>query len=147
VKRVLPPTFFLIELIAIPVLHYIAPIQQFWRYPLTLLGLIPLAVGILLNIMANQLFTRHQTTVKPYQESTELVASFPFSVTRNPMYLGITLVLLGVALLFGSVVSLIPPAVFAVLMDRRFVRMEERMLSSRFGQDWDAYRARVRRWL
>jgi protein-S-isoprenylcysteine O-methyltransferase Ste14 len=52
------------------------------------------------------------------------------------MYLGITLMLLGIALLFGSVSAFLPAAAFPILMDRRFVRVEEAMLA-----------ARVRRWL
>lgn len=63
------------------------------------------------------------------------------------MYLGITLMLVGIALLFGSVSALLPAAAFAILMDRRFIRLEERMLAERFGKEWGQYRALVRRWL
>ena len=63
------------------------------------------------------------------------------------MYVGVTLMLLGAALLFGSLSTLLPVLAFAVLMDVRFVRVEERMLAARFGSEWDRYRAEVRRWL
>jgi protein-S-isoprenylcysteine O-methyltransferase Ste14 len=137
----------LVALAATPVLHYLWPIYKYWQFPLNLLGLVPLAVGILLNILADRQFIQHKTTVKPYQESSALVTGFPFSLTRNPMYLGITLMLLGASLLFGSVSSLLPAPIFAVLMDRRFIRMEESMLASSFGAEWESYSKRVRRWL
>ena len=62
------------------------------------------------------------------------------------MYLGITLMLLGVALLLGTVSALLPVAAFPILMDIRFVRVEERMLAEAFGPEWELYHARVRRW-
>jgi protein-S-isoprenylcysteine O-methyltransferase Ste14 len=108
---------------------------------------LPLVIGIALNVAADRQFKHHQTTVKPFERSSALVTAFPFSLSRNPMYVGITLMLAGVALLLGTVSPLLPVAAFAILMDIHFVRMEERMLAEAFGSEWDNYRARVRRWL
>lgn len=63
------------------------------------------------------------------------------------MYLGITLMLLGVALLFGTVSPLLLAVLFPIVLERRFIRLEERMLAEAFGGEWERYRARVRRWL
>ena len=63
------------------------------------------------------------------------------------MYLGITFMLLGIALLFGTVSPLVPAVAFALLMDLRFIRVEERMLAVSFRHEWEQYRAQVRRWL
>ncbi len=130
-----------------PAIHFLWPIHQYWRFPTSLIGIIPLACGIYLNVVADRQFQRHQTTVKPFEKSSALVSGFPFSVSRNPMYLGVTLMLLGVALLFGSLSPLVPAVAFAVLVDRCFVRVEERMLSEHFGPEWERYRSHVRRWL
>jgi protein-S-isoprenylcysteine O-methyltransferase Ste14 len=146
-KKALPPTYFLLALVGITALHLLWPIHRYWRFPLDLVGLVPLALGILLNVAADRQFARHQTTVKPFEHSSALITAFPFSFSRNPMYLGITSMLLGVALLLGTVSPLLPTAAFAVLMDLRFVRVEERMLAERFGDEWEQYCARVRRWL
>ncbi len=100
-----------------------------------------------MNVVADREFKRHQTTVKPFEPSSSLITTFPFSISRNPMYLGLSAMLLGIALLLGSVTALLPAAAFAVLMDRRFIRVEERMLAERFGDEWLHYRTRVRRWL
>lgn len=145
--RVLPPTYFLLALVAMTLLHFLWPIHRYGELPLTLIGIAPLVLGIALNVAADREFKRHQTTVKPFEQSSALITAFPFSISRNPMYLGITLMLLGIALLFGTVSALLPAAAFVILMDRRFVRVEERMLAGKFGHEWKEYCTRVRRWL
>ena len=141
-----PPTYFLVALLGMIALHFIWPAGRYLGFPLTTVGLLPLLLGIVLNLVADREFKRHATTVKPFERSTALITSFPFSVSRNPMYLGMTIILVGVALLFGTVSPLILTAAFAVLMDRRFIRIEERMMHDTFGTEWERYGARVRRW-
>ncbi|HSM18264.1 MAG TPA: isoprenylcysteine carboxylmethyltransferase family protein [Gemmatimonadales bacterium] len=141
-KRTLPPTYFLLALVATVLLHFLWPLRHYWGLPWSLVGTVPLAVGMSLSVLADREFKRYQTTVKPFEPSTALVTAFPFSVSRNPMYLGLTAMLLGVALLLGSVSALVPAVVFVVLMDRRFIRIEERMLAEQFGDEWSAYQRR-----
>jgi protein-S-isoprenylcysteine O-methyltransferase Ste14 len=128
-------------------LHLLEPVCRYWSFPLTLIGLVPLVVGIILNLTADREFKRAGTTVKPLERSTTLVERFPFSFTRNPMYLGMTLLLLGVALLLGTLSPLAPVALFAGLMDRVFIGPEEESLARSFGEEWETYRAKVRRWI
>jgi len=146
-RKVLPPTYFLLALVAIPALHFLWPIRRYWEFPINLVGLVPLLCGIVLNAVADRQFKHHQTTVKPFERSSALVTVFPFSFSRNPMYLGITLMLLGVALFFGTVSPLLPAGAFAILMDLHFIRVEERMLADSFSDEWEQYSTRVRRWL
>jgi protein-S-isoprenylcysteine O-methyltransferase Ste14 len=63
------------------------------------------------------------------------------------MYLGFVLILLGVALLLGSLTPWLVIPIFAILIDRVFIQVEERMLAEQFGQDWSTYKAGARRWL
>jgi protein-S-isoprenylcysteine O-methyltransferase Ste14 len=146
-SKVLPPVYFLVALAVMAILHFFWPVTRYLSLPGNLIGLLPLVIGIALNVAADRQFKHHQTTVKPFERSSALVTAFPFSLSRNPMYVGITLMLAGVALLLGTVSPLLPVAAFAILMDIHFVRMEERMLAEAFGSEWDNYRARVRRWL
>ncbi len=145
-KKSLPPTYLLLALVAMGLLHVLWPIYRYWGFPLNMLGIAPAVSGGFLNVVADRQFTRHQTTVKPFEESSALITGFPFSLTRNPMYLGMALLLLGVALLLGTVSSIAPVVGFAILMDLRFVRIEEDMLAQQFGDEWERYRTRVRRW-
>ena len=145
-KKALPPIYFLLALVAMAVLHWQWPIRRYWGFPLNMLALVPLVAGMFLNIVADRQFNRHLTTVKPFEQSSALVTAFPYSFTRNPMYLGVTLMLLGIGLLLGTVSPLIPVVAFAISMDLRFISVEEGMLAETFGQAWEQYRTRVRRW-
>ena len=145
--KTLPPVYFLLALVAMAGLHYLWPVARYISFPVNLIGLVPFGAGVVLNIAADRQFKRHQTTVKPFQQSSALVTGFPFSLSRNPMYVGVTLWLVGLALLLGTVTPWVPAVAFAILMDLRFVRVEERMLAETFGSEWESYRARVRRWI
>jgi len=128
-------------------LHLVLPGYRYWSFPWNLVGVVPLFLGVFLNLTADRVFTGCHTTVKPFESSSVLVTEFPFSVSRNPMYLGLTAMLLGVALLLGTVSALLPVLIFPSVMHLAFVRTEERMLSETFGAAWQDYRSRVRRWL
>jgi protein-S-isoprenylcysteine O-methyltransferase Ste14 len=147
VKKALPPVYLLFALAVMAGLHSAVPVFRYWSFPLALIGAIPLALGILLNVTADRRFKKHETTVKPFQRSSTLVTAFPFSISRNPMYLGMSLMLLGVALLLGTVAALVPVAIFPYTMDRVFIRIEENMLAETFGEAWTEYESRVRRWI
>ncbi|MGD8385312.1 MAG: isoprenylcysteine carboxylmethyltransferase family protein, partial [Lysobacterales bacterium] len=83
----------------------------------------------------------------PFSPATTLVTGGLYRYTRNPMYLGMTLMLLGMALLLGSVTALAPVAGFARVIHKRFVLPEEAFLEKAFGQAYLDYKLRVRRWL
>jgi len=146
-QKPLPPTYLLLALVLMAVLHFLVPVHRYWALPLSLVGVVPLVFGVALNLIADSAFKRHNTTVKPFERSSALVTAFPFSIRRNPMYLGLTLMLLGVALFLGSVSALVPVLLFPYLMNRVFIREEERMLAATFGTVWEEYRSAVRRWI
>jgi protein-S-isoprenylcysteine O-methyltransferase Ste14 len=97
--------------------------------------------------MANGLFVRAGTNVIPFREVSSLVTSGVYRYTRNPMYLGMALVLLGCAVTVGVASALLIPVLFMVIIELRFIRPEERMLQGLFPQDYPAYCTRVRRWI
>ena len=111
-----------------------------------LAGGVLLAGGLVIEVVADRAFKRHGTTVKPFAVSSALVTTGVFRLSRNPMYLGMVLVLAGIALLVGSLVALVPAVALAVVLDRRFINVEEKMLAERFGDAWTDYRQRTRRW-
>jgi len=145
-KRVLPPTYLLISIITMALLHFLAPILELIAYPLTLFGMVPLAAGIALNLMADSAFKKAQTTVKPFEISTALITTGVFQICRHPMYLGMALILFGLAIVMGSLKPLITIAIFVILMELVFVRAEEKMLKQQFGPVWDNYKNNVRKW-
>lgn len=94
-------------------------------------------------------FKRARTTISPFkpENSTALVTSGIYGITRNPMYVGLTLVLLGWAVFLWSAWALLGPVVFALYINRFQIAPEERILSAKFGDAYKQYTARVRRWL
>ena len=77
----------------------------------------------------------------------EVVTGGWFRVTRNPMYLGLTLIVFGVALIDGTLGAFLPLPVFVAILHFRFIRAEERFLEGIFGERYRNYRLHVRRWI
>lgn len=146
-KRVLPPTYVFISIIGIAGLHFVLPGEKIITFPWNLLGTVPLALGIALNLAADRAFKKHKTTVKPFEESTALVTGRVFRISRHPMYLGFVLILAGIAIFTGSLTPYLVVVAFAILMDVVFIRAEEQMLEKRFGKGWLEYKNTVRRWI
>ena len=146
-RKLLPPNYFLGAILLTVILHLLLPVRQILTFPWRLLGLAPLAVGCMLNLLADRAFNKHDTTVKPFEESSTLLTDGVFGITRNPMYLGMTLILLGVAMLFGSAAPFAVVLFLAALLDRTFIAPEEQKLEDTFGERFRQYRRRVRRWI
>jgi protein-S-isoprenylcysteine O-methyltransferase Ste14 len=145
--RPFPLFYVFLSLIGMTILHFALPGTAVAPFPWNFLGLIPLLLGVALNLAADRVFRGAGTTVKPFQVSTVLLTTGVFRISRNPMYLGMLLILLGVALLMGSSTPFVLVILFGILVDALFIEIEERMLAERFGESWVAYRAKVRRWL
>jgi len=148
VKRIIyPPVWLLLGLIAVFVLNEYCPLGRYTSLPAQFVGGGVIVVGLLLLVAANGLFVRAGTDVIPFRTVSSLVTGGVYRYTRNPMYLGMVAVLLGCALTVGVVSALLVPAVFAIIIEIRFIRAEEQMLSRLFPEDYPAYCQRVRRWL
>jgi len=106
-----------------------------------------LALGFLLRLWATVYFYRHGMRVISLEPQSALITSGPYRFSRNPLYLGGNVfIFFGAALILGSPTALIATAIHLPLIDR-FIRREERQLERRFGQEWQSYKRRVRRWL
>ena len=145
--RILPPMYLFTSLASMVLLHLFLPVSQLISYPWNAAGIIPLLLGMTLNISADRAFKKTGTTVKPFEVSTTLVTSGVFRYSRNPMYLGMVMILTGVAFLLGALSPFIIIPIFAITMDRVFIVSEENMLDQRFGGKWQQYKENVRRWI
>jgi protein-S-isoprenylcysteine O-methyltransferase Ste14 len=128
------------------VLHFIVPEERTVGW-YQVIGLLVVAVGAGLSCFAAALFQARETTRNPYGEPTALVAQAPYTWTRNPMYLGLATALMGLAIFFSSIAMLLAPVVFFAVIDRMVIPREEETLERLFGQDYAAYKDRVRRWI
>ena len=145
--EIMPPTWMFLAIIVMLILNFAIPLG--WVVPplWNLVGLIFLVSGMILNLFADNTFKQAGTTVKPFRESSSLVTNGVFQISRNPMYLGMILILTGIAVLLRSLSPFLIVPLFAILIDRTYVRVEEQMLAEKFGTIWDAYKVKTRRWL
>jgi protein-S-isoprenylcysteine O-methyltransferase Ste14 len=146
-KKTLPPTYLFISILIMTVLHLLLPVLKIIPFPWNLLGLMPLALGLASSLIADGAFKKHGTTVRPFEQPTTLVTNGVFRVSRNPMYLGFVLILIGIAILMGSLTPYPVIPVFAAVIDRVFIVNEEKMLHTAFGENWLDYKNKVRRWI
>jgi len=146
-RPLLPPSYFLIALIAMVSVHLITPTTLWNPWPWGVVGVVPISIGLALTITASRQFQKAETTIYPFDSPSRLVTDGVFRWSRNPMYLGMVLILSGIAIGLGSVSALPVPALFLVLIHRRFIRHEERALEQRFGPAYHEYSRNVRRWL
>ncbi len=145
--RIRPPILAGLYLLGALGLHYAFPVWKIVRPPYHLLGVIVLGAGIGVTGRALTLFKEAGTTHNPYGIPVALVTTGPFRFTRNPMYLGVTSVLLGIAILIGTLPLFLAPLLFFLTIHTVFIPDEERTLERIFGQQYVDYKSRVRRWL
>jgi protein-S-isoprenylcysteine O-methyltransferase Ste14 len=145
--RVLPPACLLGAFILMVCLHALLPGAQIFRSPFRYIGFLVLGLAFAPVVWAARLFRKAGTTTKPFRESSVLVVDGPYRWSRNPIYLGLVGGLVGIGMLLGSASPFAVIPMFAVVIDRLFIRAEEVALERTFGAAYAAYKARVRRWL
>lgn len=145
-----PPLLPLAALVAAIILDWLLPLQFLGPIGFNLqviVGVLLTAAGVGLAVTATRLFTREGTNVIPTQPATKVVTSGPYRFTRNPMYLGMVLSLLGVSLVFSLEWGVILTPVLWLALDRLIVVREEAYLRRKFGASYEALLNRTRRWL
>jgi protein-S-isoprenylcysteine O-methyltransferase Ste14 len=111
------------------------------------LGLPLIFGGLTIGLLGFREMRRAETNVDPYKPATAIVTEGPYRFTRNPLYVGMTLVYSGITALFNAFpAAMLLPLALAV-MRGGVIEREERYLERKFGDEYLAYKARVRRWL
>jgi protein-S-isoprenylcysteine O-methyltransferase Ste14 len=123
------------------------PLLRLLHPPVTYVGAGAIALGVLIVLISAGLFRLRETTINPFGEPAVVVQDGLFRFSRNPMYLGMLLVLIGVGLWLGNPAALLLAPAFVVIMTRWHIVREEQLLEDRFGDLYRAYRSRVRRWI
>ncbi len=105
--------------------------------------------GVAISVAGILSFRRARTTTNPTrpEAASSLVSAGIYQMTRNPMYLGLLLVLIAWAVFLSSAWALLGAAGFVLYMSRFQIAPEERALLRLFGSEYASYKARVRRWL
>lgn len=124
------------------------PLLSVLSPPYTRIGWAVMVLAIAPAAAAFHQFLRARTTIDPHrpQKATVLVTSGVYAWTRNPMYLGLWLVLLGWAIMLGALSGLIGALLFIPFIGWVQIRVEEQALRQRFGEPYERYCRRVHRW-
>lgn len=145
--KVLPPVYFFTAILIMTGLHFFIPIKAVLSPPLAYIGALLVVLGFASTMWAVRVFFRVGTPFKPFEPSKVLVTQGLYRITRNPMYGGMVLALLGTAIWLGTASPFLVIPIFIWFIHRTFVQREERFLEDIFGKEYLAYKASVRRWL
>jgi protein-S-isoprenylcysteine O-methyltransferase Ste14 len=116
--------------------------------PLVWPGVVLIVLGIGLSVTAAMLFRRESTEINPTSPANrKLVTSGPFRLTRNPMYLGLVLVTLGIAFWIGAWPMFLAPIAIFATANWVHIPFEEEKMRRQFGASFDAYTSKTRRWI
>jgi protein-S-isoprenylcysteine O-methyltransferase Ste14 len=126
---------------------YVAPVQpilnETWQY----IGVGLMLFGFAVILLVARGFRKNETTIIPDGQPSTLMENGIFAYSRNPIYFGMTIFLLGSALAVGHIWALVIVPVFVLLVQQIWIVKEEETLEAEFGQIYRNYKMRVRRWL
>ncbi len=145
--RVPPPILMVLGALAMGAVSFALPVAApGWRW---VAAAAIFAVAGVFGFPAIRAFARAGTTINPVriEGASALVTGGVFGITRNPMYVSLTLLLLAVAAALGNPWALAGPMFFALWINRLQIVPEERVLRAKFGADYAGYCGRVRRWI
>ncbi len=137
----------MVFIVLVVLLDLALPLAKVIPWPWGTVGIIPLGFGIWLHLDADRAFKDHGTTFKPFEQSKALVTKGSYSFSRHPMYLGMMLITAGLATILGPLAPFLVVLILWIVLDRRFVLLEEHMINTTFKQDWRTYTSCVRRWM
>ena len=145
-----PPVIYIAAIAGALVLQWLWPLPWLPRTLAEFLfavGWVVIAGALAIDIAAMRTLSRSKTTVMPNKAADHLVTNGPFSFTRNPIYLGNTMLMIGIGLVSGIawLIALAPAAAFAT--QKLAIEREERHLEARFGKKFRDYARKVRRWI
>jgi protein-S-isoprenylcysteine O-methyltransferase Ste14 len=142
-----PPRIAMAFLGVAALLHWLSPLGQAPIVPSAWLALVTGITGFLIMMQGWRLFRRDGVAICPTAPTRSLITDGIYRLTRNPMYLGILLMLVGTACWFGTLPFVAAAVGWWSVMQFVFCPYEEQKLEANFGDDYRHYRARVRRWV
>ncbi len=146
-KIILPPYLLATCLIGMIALDRLVSPHTFLHGDITYTGYLLALIGIALPIWGAQIFKKRKTNILPYRNPDQIVTEGPFKFSRNPMYLGMLLILLGATVKLGILEGLLFVGLFFTIANWWYIPFEEERMKETFGESFEDYRTRVRRWL
>jgi len=142
-----PPRIALSLLIISFALWHLSPYKTLLHIPYKLIGSVSVIGGFVIMMRAWYSFKKARTAVCHTGNASILITQGVYKMTRNPMYLGMLLMLAGGAFIMGDVPAFFAPITFLIIIDKLFIPDEEARLSGAFGDAYADYMKRTRRWI
>jgi len=140
----LPNYFYLLIILSI-LIKFVFPVGNFLRFPYTLIGILIIGLGFFLIGWTYKLFVKHKTP-ENFSKSTYVITEGPYKFSRNPMYIGAVLFLIGLSILLGNYITFIFPLILFVILDK-FALLEEKKMEKELGKKYLDYKKKIRRWI
>ena len=115
--------------------------------PYNYLGAIPFLLGLIMTTQTARLIRKRDTQISPYGKPRKLLVEGWFKISRNPIYLGFTLSLIGIWWWMGGWSPILGVLLFITVIHLKFIPMEEQNMEMAFGADYLAYKTKVRKWI
>lgn len=146
-KRFLtPPIIFLLSLVVALLISFYLPLYRVNNAVYQTLGWLFVLMGIVLDFWAMWEFRKARTPLIPNQKPVTLVKSGPYAHSRNAIYLGYVLILVGFGIVAQNLSALIGPIVLFLALNFITIPGEEKVLSDEFGAEYLSYKEKVGRW-
>jgi len=144
--KTIPPTYFYICIIFNVAIIFLLPSLNLINSPYNLLGIFPIIFGFYLIARAYYIFKMYKTPEK-FEKSTYLVTSDIYKYSRNPMYLGAIIFLIGLAVLCKNLIGFLSPIFLFLILNFVFIPYEEKKTARELGEKYLKYKNKVRRWI
>ena len=145
--KIYPPHIVLGSLLLCTILNYFYPYERIIAFPNNLFGIALAIFSIFLGAKSFALFKKYKTNIKPDDKPLKFIKGGAYHYTRNPIYVSMLLLLLGIAIVVGKTIFFIGPAIFFALANFYFIPFEEKNLKKAFGKKYLEYKKEVGRWI
>lgn len=146
-QKIIPPFLLLISALVMTILHFIVPYQVAIFTPINYLGIFLIILGLTIAKKVGTTFSKIDTEIHTFKKPRQLVTSGLFQYSRNPIYLGFVIALIGLNIVLGSLTPFIVVLIFIFLTNFWYIPFEEKNMHKQFGQDYENYKKNVRRWI
>jgi len=146
-KKMIPPLLFLICILVMIVIRNLIVLKEIIPGPINYAGILLIIVGILITIITKKGFEKIDTEIHTFKNPRKLVTDGFFKFSRNPIYLGFTISLIGVWVLLGTILPIIGVLIFIVITNNYYIRYEEKIMVKTFGNEYKKYKSKVRKWI
>lgn len=145
--RILPPYLFLLCTFLMIILYFTTTSITVVKFPTNLIGIVFIVLGIGITLQVSRKFKSIDTEIHTFKKPKKLTTKGFFRYTRNPIYLGFLIGLIGVFVVLGSLTSLIGALIFFIFSNNWYIPFEEKQLETEFGEQYKNYKMNVRRWI